>query len=100
MAETGLFFYRSASAYASWLQTIQDCQRPNGQIPGIVPTGGWGYNWGCGPAWDGAFVMIPWYIYLYTGDSTPVRNHYQGIKRYLGYLGTLSENYIVKFGLL
>ena len=98
-AETGLFFYRSASAYASWLQTIQDCQRPNGQIPGIVPTGGWGYNWGCGPAWDGAFVMIPWYIYLYTGDSTPVRNHYQGIKRYLGYLGTLSENYIVKFGL-
>ena len=98
-AETGLFFYRSASAYASWLQTIQDCQRPNGQIPGIVPTGGWGYNWGSGPAWDGAFVMIPWYIYLYTGDDTPIRDHYQGIKRYMEFLATLSENHIVRFGL-
>lgn len=45
-AETGLFFYKTASSYASYLQTIQDCQRPNGQIPGIAPTGGWGYNWG------------------------------------------------------
>lgn len=98
-AETGLFFYRSASAYASWLQTIQDCQRPNGQIPGIVPTGGWGYNWGSGPAWDGAFVMIPWYIYLYTGDDTSIRDHYQSIKRYLDFLNTLSENNIVRFGL-
>lgn len=98
-AETGLFFYRSAPAYASWLQTIQDCQRPNGQLPGIVPTGGWGYNWGSGPAWDGAFVMIPWYIYLYTGDDTPIRDHYQGIRRYLEFLSTLSENHIVKFGL-
>lgn len=98
-AETGLFFYRSAPAYASWLQTIQDCQRPNGQIPCIVPTGGWGYNWGCGPAWDGAFVMIPWYIYLYTGNDTPVRDHYPGIKRYLDYLGTLAENHIVRSGL-
>ena len=98
-SETGLFFYRSAPAYASWLQTIQDCQRPNGQLPGIVPTGGWGYNWGSGPAWDGAFVMIPWYIYLYTGDDTPIRNHYQAIRRYLDFLATLSENHIVKFGL-
>ena len=98
-AETGLFFYRSASAYASWLQTVQDCQRPNGQLPAIVPSGGWGYNSGSGPAWDGAFVMIPWYIYLYTGDDTQIRDHYHGIKRYLDYLGTLSENHIVKFGL-
>ncbi|MBO7741685.1 MAG: hypothetical protein J6S21_03945, partial [Victivallales bacterium] len=98
-AETGLFFYRSAPAYASWLQTVQDCQRPNGQLPGIVPTSGWGYNWGSGPAWDGAFVMIPWYIYLYTGDNTAVRDHYHGIRLYMDFLKTLAENHIVKFGL-
>ena len=98
-AETGLFFYHSAPAYASWLQTVEDCQRPNGQLPGIVPTGGWGYNSGSGPAWDGAFVMIPWYIYLYTGDDTPIRSHYPAIKRYLAFLGTLAENHIVRFGL-
>ena len=27
----------------------------SGELPGIVPTSGWGYKWGNGPAWDSAF---------------------------------------------
>jgi len=98
-AETGLFHFDAASSYQSWLQTVADTQRPNGQLPGIVPSGGWGFNWGSGPAWDSAFILIPYYIYLYTGDLTAGRTHYRGMKQYLAYLATMAKDDILHFGL-
>ena len=61
-AETGLYNFHSAPAYAKWLNDLKDEQRPSGELPGIVPTSGWGYQWGNGPAWDSAYVLIPWYL--------------------------------------
>lgn len=96
---TGLALFDSASAYAHWLQTFRDCQRPNGQLPAIVPTGGWGYNRFSGPAWDSAFVLIPWQVYLHTGDNSAMEAQYDGIMRYLQYLEGVSEDHIVAIGL-
>ena len=98
-AETGLFNFDLASSYHDWLQSVADAQRPNGQLPGIVPTGGWGFNWGSGPAWDSAFLLIPWYVYLYTGKAQIIEENYAGMKRYIEYLDTLATNHIVRFGL-
>jgi alpha-L-rhamnosidase len=97
--ETGLFNYRAAPAYLKWLNDIADAQRPSGQLPGIVPSGGWGYNWGSGPAWDSAFTLIPWFLYLYNGDRRGVVEHYGGMKRYVDFLATLATDDIVSFGL-
>ena len=33
-------------AYRKWLRDFKDAQRPSGQLPGIIPTTGWGYEWG------------------------------------------------------
>jgi alpha-L-rhamnosidase len=43
-----------------------------------VPTSGWGYKWGNGPAWDSAFLLIPLYLYEYCGDTKVLRDHYAG----------------------
>ena len=32
------------TAYTKWLADFIDVQRPSGQLPGFVPTGGWGFN--------------------------------------------------------
>ncbi len=98
-AETGLFMFDMASSYHDWVQTIADAQRPNGQLPGIVPTTGWGYNWGSGPAWDSAFILIPWYVYLYSGETRILEENYEKMKRYIEFLGTLATDHIVSFGL-
>ncbi|HVM71981.1 MAG TPA: glycoside hydrolase family 78 protein, partial [Anaerolineales bacterium] len=98
-AEQVLFNFDPASAYTKWLDDFIDCQRPSGALPGIVPTGGWGYNWGAGPAWDSAFIMIPWYLYLYRGDIGILQRHYEAMKKYLGFLGTLASEHIIHFGL-
>jgi alpha-L-rhamnosidase len=98
-SETGLWNYDAATAYGAWLDTMADCQRPSGQLPCIVPCAGWGYNWGSGPAWDSALLLIPWYIYLYRGDMSHIKRLYPAMARYVAYLGTLATDHIVYFGL-
>lgn len=98
-AEQGLLNFDGIAVYEKWLNDLDDEQRENGALPGIVPTSGWGYAWGNGPAWDSAFVLIPWYLYRYTGDTRALREHYAGMKRYVDYLGTRSQNHIVAIGL-
>src|SRR5206468_2780600 len=74
--ETGLLNFDAAPAYRHWLQTLCDTQRPSGQLASIAPSAGWGYNWGSGPAWDSALLLIPWYLYLYTGDLRVLEEHF------------------------
>jgi alpha-L-rhamnosidase len=98
-AEMGLYNFKGQNAYTKWLQDIADEQRPTGELSAIVPTAGWGYFWGNGPAWDNAMVLIPWYLYQYCGDQQILQKMYPHIKRYVDYLGTRAENHIVKIGL-
>ena len=98
-AEQSLMNFDMTASYKKWLRDIGDCQRPNGQIPGIVPTSNWGYNWGSGPAWDSAFILIPWYICRNTGDKTIICELWDKFVLYMNYLERMAENYIADFGL-
>ena len=98
-AEQGLLNFDSASAYTKWIQDLADEQKPTGELPGIVPSSGWGYEWGNGPAWDSAFLLLPYYVYQYTGDSSLLTTHYGQMKRYVDYLTTRADNGIVSIGL-
>jgi alpha-L-rhamnosidase len=98
-AETGLYNFDSATAYTKWMNDLRDEQRNSGELPGIVPTSGWGYAWGNGPAWDSAYILIPWYLYQYSGDTRVLTEHYDRHKRYVDYLTSEAENHIVSIGL-
>ncbi len=97
--EMGLFNYDAATVYAKWINDLEDEQKPTGELPGIVPTSGWGYEWGNGPAWDSAYLLVPWYVYVYTGDKRILTDHYDGFKRYVDYLTTKADKGIVSIGL-
>jgi alpha-L-rhamnosidase len=98
-AETGLYNFDMAASYAKWLQDIQDEQRDDGALPGIVPTAGWGYAWGNGPAWDSAYLLIAWRLYEFCGDIRVLERHYENFKRYLDYVASRSDGRIPAFGL-
>jgi alpha-L-rhamnosidase len=98
-AESGLFTFDTGKVYHRWLQNIADVQRANGQLPGIILTGGWGFNYGSGPIWDAAFIHIPYYLWLYTGSDAAIRQFFDAMCRHLDYLGTLSDDGIIRFGL-
>lgn len=97
--ETGLYNFNGIAAYAKWMRDFQDEQRATGELPGIVPTGGWGYAWGNGPAWDSAYILIPWAMYQFRNDDRILADHYENLKRYVDYLTTRAENGIVGIGL-
>ncbi len=98
-AELGLLNFDAITYYEKWLDDLFDEQRDSGELPGIVPTSGWGYAWGNGPAWDSAYHLIAWYLYRYYGDPTALIRHYQRLKRYVDYLGMMSVDGIVSIGL-
>jgi alpha-L-rhamnosidase len=99
VAETGLYNFDVAPAYLKWIDDIADVQRPSGQLPAIAPTAGWGYNNGSGPAWDSTFIFLPWHLFAMTGDRDVLARHYAGMVRYLSFLDTMHEDYILRFGL-
>ena len=97
--ETGLWNYHAQNAYLHFVRLLSDTQRPSGQLPGIAPSGGWGYNWGSGPAWDSMLFEGVWQIYLFRGDAEPAHEQYDAMKRYVEYCRGMSENNLVRFGL-
>jgi alpha-L-rhamnosidase len=107
VAESGLYNFDVVRAYLKWIDDFVDEQRPNGQLPGIIPTSGWGYTYGrgdnrergYGPQWEGAFMEIPWQIYRFTGDTAIIEKYYPYFKKYIDYLSDHSRNYLLDFGI-
>ncbi len=86
------------NSYKEWLRNVRKAQRENGEIPGIVPTGNWGY--GSGPAWDAVLVNLPYYTYLYRGDKEILEENADAIFRYANFVDKKrTEKGTVNYGL-
>ena len=69
-----------------WLRNIRKSQNEIGQIPGIIPTYDWGYQWGHGPAWDSVLVELPYRVYQYENDTDIIYENAAFIFKYVQYL--------------
>ena len=99
VAESGLLNYASATAYTQWLANFPNIQRANGQMHGVIPYCEGVLAWESGTPWDAALILLPWYIYLYTGDLSPAVSLYDAMKKYLEFCSSQAEGNIVEFGL-
>ena len=98
--ETLLYGWDAGTAYLGFVDEMVDAQRPSGQLPGMLPTGGVGYNWGSGPAWDAALACIPESVARFTGDRTCFERYRGAIRKYCNYVASLlDENGLCAFGL-
>ncbi len=97
--ETGLFNFDGITVYEKWLADHRDEQQPNGVLPNIIPTSGWGYDWANGPDWTSSLVIIPWNVYLFYGDSRLLKQTYDNIKRYVDCIDRISPNHLTDWGL-
>ena len=97
--ETGLYNFDGITIYEKWLADHRDEQQPNGVLPAIIPTGGWGYHWANGPDWTSTIAIIPWNIYLFYGDSKLLMDSYENIKRYVNYITSISPTGLTTWGL-
>lgn len=98
-SETGLFGFDAFTVYEKWMADHRDEQQPNGVLPSIIPTGGWGYEWGNGPDWTSTIAIIPWNLYMFTGDAKPLADTYENLKAYVDHIDQLYPSGICSWGL-
>lgn len=96
--ESGLYNFDGITVYEKWLADHRDEQQPNGVLPDIIPTGGWGYGTANGTDWTSTIAIIPWNVYLFYGDSKLLEDSYESIKKYVNYVERISPEGLTTFG--
>lgn len=81
-AEMFLMNFDCEALFAKWVDDIEDTR--DGGAPALIApaSGSWG-DWGTAPTWHSAYILVPWYLYLYTGDRRVLEHHYEGMRDYL-----------------
>lgn len=88
------FLFDNHRLYAKWLQDLEDCQWPNGQLSDVAPA--YWRNYTDNMTWPGAFITVADMLYNRFGDLEPVRTHYDAMKRWLLHM----KKYYLKDGIL
>lgn len=96
--ETALYNYDAFTVYEKWMQDHRDEQQPNGVLPDIIPTDGWGYGTDNGLDWTSTIAIVPWNMYLFSGDIKPLRDCYRNMKRYVDYVDRNSPDHLSAWG--
>ncbi len=85
-AEQMLLNFSVENIMEKWMQDIRDSMRDDGSMPGIIPTPGWGYEWGSGPISNGILFELPYREYLINGNPQWLKENTEYFLRYLHYL--------------
>lgn len=88
LVESSILNFDMTNFYWKWVNDMDDARNKNtGFVPHTAPFGGGGG----GPAWGSAYVITPWFYYLYYGNSRILEQHYSGMKQWVEYLGTRTD---------
>ncbi|WP_232824779.1 alpha-L-rhamnosidase [Algibacillus agarilyticus] len=80
--------------WAAWLQTVREEQASNGRIPNFVPTKQNKHTKGASSGWGDVAVIVPWELYLLTGDKQILAENYSMIKGWMNYHQSQSNHSI------
>lgn len=92
--------YSLARMYSKIMSDMRASQTAEGMIPDIAPEyvefeGGFRDT----PEWGSAFIISPWYVYLWYGDTRLIEKYYPAMQEYLRYLQSQAKDNIVAYGL-
>ena len=99
-AEQTLLNFEPEDNYLMWERCIVRAMNEDGALPGIVPTGGWGFQWGNGPAWDSVLIYLPYFCAVLRDDLRVAEAAKAAMVRYFRYLITRrDERGLLEIGL-
>lgn len=78
--------------WAAWLQSVREEQGPDGKIPLYIPFVEW-INF-ASSGWGDAVTIIPWELYMATGDEKILADNYEMMKGWVDYHGIKSKEFI------
>ncbi|MDA2931360.1 family 78 glycoside hydrolase catalytic domain [Acidobacteria bacterium AH-259-O06] len=101
VAEDIIYNYDTARFWTKWLDDIRDSQKPNGEVPYISPIHWRGSHdpYRLMPVWASTYPLSVWYLHWHYGDQRVLVDHYEGIKKLVGYFGLQASGHIIREGL-
>ncbi|MFU8852047.1 family 78 glycoside hydrolase catalytic domain [Micromonospora sp. SL1-18] len=83
--------------FTKWLGDLRDSQVASGQVPVIVPSGGWGYReLAPAPEWTTVYPFLLREMHRWYGDDRLLREHWEPVVDYLDWeLGRLQNGLAV-----
>ena len=89
IASSLLYTFDMTQFLKKMFDDMEDARNKNtGYVPHTTPFGGGGG----GPAWGSAYVIMPWFYFCHYGDTTVLQHHYTGMKQWVEYLGTRTDD--------
>ena len=75
---SGMYSFGAAKNYGAFLDSFVGQQAPCGSVPRVLHSNRascHSFEWG-GPAWDGAFIMMPYTLYVFTGENSRLKRDF------------------------
>jgi alpha-L-rhamnosidase len=94
--EEAIYNFDMAGFYSKWARDLALAQHKDGCVPDVVPE-----YWDFlkqDPAWGTVYITTVWHLYLYYADKMILAENYTGLKKWIKYLGSKSEKYVVTHG--
>ncbi len=86
---TALYNSDVKAFYRKWMRDMRNSQREDGAYCCTAPAANmWGYG---GAAWGDAGIIVPWNVYLMTGDKTIIEESYESMEGWMRHCASFSE---------
>jgi alpha-L-rhamnosidase len=92
-APISLFLCDVHSFWMSWLQSMREDQHPDGAVPNVVPNVLNDHSGG--PGWADAATVIPWELYVRTGDRNALAENFDLMRGWVGWYASEARDFIV-----
>jgi len=94
------YMYDNYNLYDKIIDDMIASQTEEGLVPDISPE----YvefiaGFRDSPEWGSSSIILPWYLYIWYGDTQAMEKAYPMMKGYMAYLGSKAENHILDHGL-
>lgn len=74
--------FDAGALFTKWERDIADTRGADGAPLVTAPNAGWALDVHA-PTWHSAYVLVPWSVYMATGDRAPIDEHLDGMARYV-----------------
>lgn len=94
-SEEAIYNFELARLLSKWVADIHDEQDPaTGAITDTAP-----FRWGRRPAdpVSVCYLLIPWLLYTHYGDTHTMDGHYEGMKAWVDFLTSCSQDQIIPY---
>ena len=94
-AEAMMLNFDMAAFFTNFLRDMRDVENPNGTLTDTVP-----HRYGsrpADPAWGTAYPLICWYMYEQYGDRRILEENYEGLKKYVEFLGSRAPDHVLRY---